>query len=104
VKDWKATRDLRDYLESRARQEGLDPDGLARIDILNLFIDKNRDAPEAEASIIQYAFFITLNKYVELGFKHEKEYRGEFRGFSKVVGIYNHLKEQGLVYPERVRT
>lgn len=104
VKDWKATRDLREYLESRARQEGLDPDGLARIDILNLFIDKNRDAPEAEANIIQYAFFITLNKYVEIGFKHEKEYRGEFRGFSKVVGIFNHLKQQGLLHSELVRS
>jgi replicative DNA helicase len=104
VKDWKATRDLRDYLESKARQEGVDPDVLPRIDIINLFIDKNRDAPEAEANIIQYAFFITLNKYVELGFKHEKEYRGEFRGFSKVVNIYNHLKELGLVHPELART
>jgi replicative DNA helicase len=104
VKDWKATRDLRDYLESRARQEGVDPDGLPRIDIINLFIDKNRDAPESEANIIQYAFFITLNKYVEIGFKHEKEYRGEFRGFSKVVAVYNHLREIGLLHPEMVRT
>ncbi|MDR5684086.1 MAG: DnaB-like helicase C-terminal domain-containing protein [Armatimonadota bacterium] len=103
VKDWKATRDLRDYLASKARQEGVDPDELPRIDIINLFIDKNRDAPEAESDIIQYAFFITLNKYVELDFKHEKEYRGEFRGFSKVVGIYNHLKELGMLHPDFAR-
>ncbi|MDR7599093.1 MAG: DnaB-like helicase C-terminal domain-containing protein [Armatimonadota bacterium] len=98
VKDWKATRDLRDYLESKARQEGLDPEELPRIDILNLFIDKNRDAPEAESNIVQFAFFITLNKFVELGYKHEKEYRGDFRGFSKVVEIYSQLKEAGLLH------
>jgi replicative DNA helicase len=97
VKDWKATRDLREYLESKARQEGVDPDELPKIDILNLFIDKNRDAPEAESSIVQFAFFITLNKFVELGYKHEKEYRGDFRGFSKVVEIYGQLKEAGLL-------
>jgi replicative DNA helicase len=99
VKDWKATRDLREYLESKARQEGVDPDELPKIDIINLFIDKNRDAPEVESNIIQFAFFITLNKYVELGFKHEKEYRGDFRGFSKVVEIYGQLKEAGLLHP-----
>ncbi|MDR7428987.1 MAG: DnaB-like helicase C-terminal domain-containing protein [Armatimonadota bacterium] len=98
VKDWKATRDLREYLESKARQEGLDPEELPRIDILNLFIDKNRDAPEAESNIVQFAFFITLNKFVELGYKHEKEYRGDFRGFSKVVEIYSQLKEAGLLH------
>lgn len=97
VKDWKATRDLREYMESKARQEGLPPEALPKIDILNLFIDKNRDAPEAESSIVQFAFFITLNKFVELGFKLEKEYRTDFRGFSKVVEVYNQLKEAGLL-------
>lgn len=97
VKDWKATRDLREYMESKARQEGLPPEALPKIDILNLFIDKNRDAPEAESSIVQFAFFITLNKFVELGFKLEKEYRIDFRGFSKVVEVYNQLKEAGLL-------
>ncbi|MER3460700.1 MAG: hypothetical protein C4303_06095 [candidate division GAL15 bacterium] len=97
VKDWKATHDLREYLESKARQEGTDPEELPRIDILNLFIDKNRDAPEVESNIVQFAFFIPLNKLVELGYKHEKEYRGDFRGFSKVVEIYTQLKEAGLL-------
>lgn len=101
VKDWKATRDLREYLESKARQEGLDPEELPKIDILNLFIDKNRDAPEVESNIVQFAFFITLNKFVELGFKLEKEYRADFRGFSKVVEIYNQLKEAGLLSAHR---
>lgn len=101
VKDWKATRDLREYMESKARQEGLPPEALPKIDILNLFIDKNRDAPEAESSIVQFAFFITLNKFVELGFKLEKEYRADFRGFSKVVEVYNQLKEAGLLPAHR---
>lgn len=101
VKDWKATRDLREYLESKARQEGLNPEKLPKIDILNLFIDKNRDAPEVESNIVQFAFFITLNKFVELGFKLEKEYRADFRGFSKVVEIYNQLKEAGLLSAHR---
>lgn len=100
VKDWKATQDLREYLESKARQEGIDPDTLPKIDILNLFIDKNRDAPEAEANIVQFAFFITLNRFVEIGFKLEKEYRGEYRAFAKIVEMYNVLRELGLLRPQ----
>jgi len=102
VKDWKATHELREYLESRARQEHVDPDELPRIDVMNLFIDKNRDAPEAESYIIQYAFFITLNTFVELGFKLEKEYRGDYRGFSKIVEMYNVLRETGLLHVQAV--
>ncbi len=100
VKDWKATRELREYLESKARQEGIDPETLPKIDILNLFIDKNRDAPEAESSIVQFAFFVTLNTFVELGYKLEKEYRGEYRAFGKIVEMYTVLREAGLLQPQ----
>ncbi len=100
VKDWKATHDLREYLESKARQEGVNPDTLPKIDILNLFIDKNRDAPEVESHIVQFAFFVTLNRFVELGFKLEKEYRGDYRAFTKIVEMYNTLREAGLLQPQ----
>lgn len=68
---------------------------LPKIDIVNLFVDKNRDAPEAASNIVQYAFFVTLNKLVELDYKLDQEYRPDFHGFSKLQEIYTFLREHG---------
>jgi len=97
AKDWKATRELVEYLESRAKAANLDPDRLPHVDIVNLFVDKNRDAPASASYIVQYAFFVTLNKFVELDYKLEKEYRADFRGFAKLQQIYEYLVETGLL-------
>ena len=69
---------------------------LPKIDIVNLFIDKNRDAPEAPSNIVQYAFFVTLNKFVELDYKLEQEYRPDFHGFTKLQEIYAFLRDHGF--------
>lgn len=95
AKDWKATHDLRQLIETRAKAEGINPDELPKVDIVNLFVDKNRDAPEAPSYIVQYAFFVTLNKFVELDYKLEQEYRPDFHGFSKLQEIYSYLREHG---------
>jgi replicative DNA helicase len=95
AKDWKATHDLRQLIDTRARGEGIDPEELPKVDIVNLFVDKNRDAPEAPSHIVQYAFFVTLNKFVELDYKLEQEYRPDFHGFSKLQEIYSFLREHG---------
>ena len=97
AKDWKATRELVEYLESRAKAANVDPDHLPHVDIVNLFVDKNRDAPASASYIVQYAFFVTLNKFVELDYKLEKEYRADFRGFAKLQQIHEYLVETGLL-------
>ena len=97
AKDWKATEELHQYLESRAKGGNADPDALPKIDIVNLFVDKNRDAPGSSSYIVQYAFFVTLNKFIELDYKLEKEYRADFRGFEKLQQFYTYLNETGLL-------
>ena len=99
AKDWKATHDLQQLIETRSRAEGFATDDLPKVDIVNLFIDKNRDAPEAPSNIVQYAFFVTLNKYVELDYKLESEYRPDFHGFSKLQEIYQYLRDHGYGPP-----
>lgn len=96
AKDWKATSDLRQLIESRAKAEGFDTRDLPKVDILNLFMDKNRDAPESASNIVQYAFFVTLNKLVELDYKLEQEYRPDYHGFSKLQEIYSFLRDHGF--------
>jgi len=97
AKDWKATHDLYTLLESKARSEGVDPALMPKVDIVNLFIDKNRDAPETAAYIVQYAFFVTLNKFLEVDYKLEKEYRPDFHAFAKTQEIYTYLREGGYI-------
>jgi replicative DNA helicase len=96
AKDWRATHDLRQLIETRAKAEGINTEDLPQIDIINLFVDKNRDAPESPSHIVQYAFFVTLNKFLELDYKHEQEYRPDFHGFSKLQEIYAFLREHGF--------
>ncbi len=96
AKDWKATNDLKQLIETRAKAENISTDDLPKIDIVNLFVDKNRDAPEAPSNIVQYAFFVTLNKFVELDYKLEQEYRPDFHGFTKLQEIYTYLREHGF--------
>lgn len=95
AKDWKATHDLRQLIETRATSEGIDTVDLPKVDIMNLFVDKNRDAPDAASNIVQFAFFVTLNRFLELGYKLEEEYRPEFHGFSKLQEIYTYLRRNG---------
>ncbi len=97
AKDWKATHDLYSLFESKARSEGIDPALMPKVDIINLFVDKNRDAPETASYIVQYAFFVTLNKFLEVDYKLEKEYRPDFHAFAKTQEIYNYLREGGYI-------
>jgi len=105
AKDWKATGELQQFLQTRAKAANIDPDTVPHIDIVNLFVDKNRDAPASASYIVQYAFFVTLNKFIELDYKLEKEYRADFHGFAKLQQIYAYLLDTGfLESPEPVRT
>jgi len=97
AKDWKATGELLQFLETRAKSANVDPDTIPKIDIVNLFVDKNRDAPASSSYIVQYAFFVTLNKFVELDYKQTKEYQADFHGFAKLQQIYAYLLDTGLL-------
>jgi replicative DNA helicase len=93
-KDWAATREFGDLLKTKFVGDAL---GTPKIDILNLNVDKNRDAPDEAGQAVQYAFFIQENKFVELDFKSEDESRGDFRGFARAQEIFEFLVSRGDV-------
>ncbi len=93
-KDWIATKNLQDRLNLR-NAEG-SPADLPQIDIINLHVDKNRDSAGETSPTIQYGFFITINKFVELGFKTEAEYSKEFKGFAKAEDMFGTLLDTGF--------
>jgi replicative DNA helicase len=93
-KDWVATKNLHDRLSIK------DPDkkvsDVPQIDIINLHVDKNRDSAGEMTPTIQYAFFININKFVEVGFKTEAEYTKEFKGFAKAEDMFGTLLDTGI--------
>ncbi len=97
AKDWKSTAEFAQFVENRAKAANVDPATLPKLDIINLHIDKNRDAPEHAATIIQYAFFVTLNKFIELDYKLEAEYRPDYHAFMKLQNIYAQLTDAGAL-------
>lgn len=98
-KDWVATKNLQDILTTEARAGRSESDFLPRIDVIDLHLDKNRDAPDTVASTIQYAFFVTLNKFVEIGYKTEEQFSAGYRDFAKMQQILEQLREEGLLSP-----
>lgn len=95
-KDWAATMEFADLLRTKF---GTESAGIPKIDILNLNIDKNRDAPDEVSQAVQYAFFIRENKFVELDFKPEGESRGDFRGFARAQELFEFLARDGHLVP-----
>jgi replicative DNA helicase len=94
TKDWIATKNLHERLSIKDKDKKM-PD-LPQIDIINLHIDKNRDSAGETAPTIQYAFFININKFVEVGFKTEEEYSKEFKGFAKAEDMFGTLLDTGI--------
>jgi len=93
-KDWVATKNLHDRLSLRDKDKIIAE--MPQIDIVNLHIDKNRDSAGETAPTIQYAFFININRFVEVGFKTEEEYSKEFRGFAKAEDMFEALLDTGM--------
>jgi len=91
-KDWAATLEFADLLKTRFVGHGAT---VPKVDILNLNIDKNRDAPDEASQAVQYAFFVRENKFVELDFRPEDESRGDFRGFARAQEIFDFLAARG---------
>lgn len=102
-KDWGDSKELHTQLAHKAEQMGKDPTRLPLVDIVNVYVDKNRDAPEGMLGIIQYFFFIAENKYIELGYKLDTDvYR-----FKKIENLVARLIERDFIkfydYEEKTR-
>ncbi|MDD2998634.1 MAG: DnaB-like helicase C-terminal domain-containing protein [Candidatus Riflebacteria bacterium] len=93
AKDWGDTRELHQQLEHKAEELGKDTTRIPKVDVVNLYLDKNRDAPEGIFSTIQYLFFIEDNKFIELGPKFDDD---RFR-FSKIEELVDKLIEQNFI-------
>ena len=93
AKDWGDTYELFQQLQQKAEQLGKDTTRIPKVDVVNLYLDKNRDAPEGIFSVIQYLFFIEDNKFIELGPKYDDDrYR-----FSKIEELVDKLIEQNFI-------
>ncbi len=93
AKDWEDTAELENQLRIKAREMGKDPENVPKIDIVNLYLDKNRDAPEGYPPVVQFFFFIEENKFVELGFKGEED---KYR-YARIDRLLNKLIETGMI-------
>jgi len=93
AKDWEDSRELGVQMKNLAQSLGKNVERLPKVDIIDVYLDKNRDAPEGISSIIQYLFIIEANKFVEIGYKVESDnYR-----FRKIENIIKKLFEEGYV-------
>jgi replicative DNA helicase len=93
AKDWGDTKELYQQLQHKAQELGKDATRVPKVDVVNLYLDKNRDAPEGIYSTIQYLFFIEDNKFIELGPKFEDD---RFR-FSKIEELVDKLIEANYI-------
>ncbi|MBI3039783.1 hypothetical protein HYY75_12190, partial [bacterium] len=93
AKDWGDTKEIYQQLQHKAEESGKDPTRVPKIEVVNLYLDKNRDAPEGIYSVMQYLFFVEDNKFVELGPKYEDD---QFR-FSKVEALITDLIQKNYV-------
>lgn len=93
AKDWGDTFELYQQLQHKAEEMGKDTTRIPKVDVVNLYLDKNRDAPEGIFSVIQYLFFIEDNKFIELGPKFEDDrYR-----FSKIEELVDKLIQENFI-------
>lgn len=93
AKDWGDTKELYQQLVHKAEEMGKDSTRVPKVDVVNLYLDKNRDAPEGIYSTLQYLFFIEDNKFIELGPKYEDD---RFR-FSKIENLITELIEKNYI-------
>lgn len=93
VKDHHDTAQLEEKIANAVREGGVNPHHIPHFDILNLFIDKNRDAPEGGNIIVQFLFLIEDNQMVELGYKDVEERYS----YAKAGKIFEWLLDRGYL-------
>lgn len=100
AKDWGDTKELHQQFMQKAEEMGKDSTRVPKVDVVNLYLDKNRDAPEGIYSTMQYLFFIEDNKFIELGPKYDDD---RFR-YSKIEALVDDLIQRNyIVFHDRER-
>jgi replicative DNA helicase len=93
IKDFHDTAQLEEKIANAVREGFVSPHHIPHFDILNLHIDKNRDAPEGGSIIVQFLFLIEDNQMVELGYKDiEERY-----SYAKAGKIFEWMLERGYL-------
>lgn len=95
-KDWYDTAELHNQLKDLARAKKIPEKKIPKLDIVNLTIDKNRDAPPGISPIIQYLFFIEENKFLELGYKDIEEKHT----YNKIAQLIQKLLSEKLIFAD----
>lgn len=93
IKDFKDTNVLYEKIYNASKEGRIDPNRIPHFDILDLYIDKNRDAPFGGNIIIQYLFLIEDNTLIEIGYKDV----GEERTYAKISKIFEWMLENGYL-------
>jgi|YelNatPaOPRAMG01_1025707.scaffolds.fasta_scaffold03755_11 replicative DNA helicase len=93
AKNHKETNELNEKLKNLVKNGEILEEDVPMIDVIDLYIDKNRDAPEGVSNVIQYLFFIESNKFIEIGFKD----LNEKYTYAKMGNIIEKLKKDGLL-------
>jgi len=91
TKDWIETEELDKQLHEMSKLRGIPDESVPRIDVINLYIDKNRDAPEGTSNVIQYLFMIDYNKFIEIGYKVKDQYMSTYHKAIQLIEDYNLL-------------
>jgi len=93
VKDFHDTTQLTEKIANAVREGTVNPHRIPHFDTLNLYVDKNRDAPEGGNVIVQFLFLIEDNQMIELGCKDiEERY-----SYAKAGKIFEWLLERGYL-------
>ncbi len=93
VKDFKDTKALEEKINNAIKEGRIDSTKIPHFNILDLYIDKNRDAPFGGNIIIQYLFLIEDNNLIELGYKDLEEKHT----YAKVSRIFDWMLENGYL-------
>lgn len=93
TKDFHDTAVLYEKIANSSKEGRIDPNRIPHFDILNLYLDKNRDAPFGGSTIIQYLFLIEDNNLVEIGYKDE----AQERTYLKISKIFDWMLENGYL-------
>lgn len=93
VKDFKDTGVLYEKIANAAKEGRIDPNRIPHFDIINLHIDKNRDAPLGGNIVIQYLFMIEDNNLVEIGYKDF----AQDKTYLKVSRLFDWMLENGYL-------
>ncbi|MGB9695007.1 MAG: DnaB-like helicase C-terminal domain-containing protein [Caldisericaceae bacterium] len=93
TKDFHDTNVLYEKISNASKEGRVDPNRIPHFDILNLYLDKNRDAPFGGDTIIQYLFLIEDNNLIEIGYKDE----AQERTYLKISKIFDWMLENGYL-------